>query len=69
MSASRGYVAGEGIRIGMQPTVKIGLKEFEKPFMDFFIAIRIPIENMIRINQTLIQNFSSNLDFYFSTRL
>jgi len=69
MSASRGYVAAEGIRIGMQPPAKMGLNEFEKPFMDFFIAIRILIENVIRINQTLIQNFSSNLDFYFSTRL
>jgi len=36
MSASRGYVAGEGIRIGMQPAVKTGLNEFEIPFMDFF---------------------------------
>jgi len=38
------------------------------PEIYFLIAITIPIEKPIRINQTLFENFSSNPDFSFSIK-
>jgi len=42
-----------------------------QPDFDFkiFIAIMIPIEKRIRINQTLISKFQPDFDFLFSTGL
>jgi hypothetical protein len=34
----------------------------------FFIATMIVIENMIRINQTLIENFQADFDLFFSIK-